>query len=401
MGGTSFDVALVSEGKSTISAQSSIGFGMVVRSPMVEITTIGAGGGSIAKVDAGGLLIVGPESAGANPGPASYGFGSLKPTVTDANVVLGRINPYHAIGGRFSRLDIDAAIEAIQTHIGDPLGMDATQAADAILKVANANMANAIRLVSIERGFDPRIFAVMPFGGGGGLHACALMRDVGLTAAVVPRFPGVTSALGCVIADMRHDHVHTINKVLDELDLERLESEVALRRSEGHSILDGSGVFFEAREDQVELDMLYVGQTHTIPVRLPMGGLESPVGFTREMIVSSFEESYLKSFGRILSGIPVRVLNLRTTVTGQRPRFDFSVLSPSCQSSLESSFLEKRTVFTGSNWEDIKVFDRLRLPVGASIEGPAILEQTDTTIYIEPNMSGEVDKVGNLLITVK
>ena len=181
MGGTSFDVSLISGGQSKLAAQTSIDFGMVVRSPMVEIITIGAGGGSIAKVDAGGLLQVGPESAGSDPGPVCYGLGTTTPTVTDANVVLGRINPESPIGGRLERLDVDAALDAINFHVAKPLGIDVMDAAEAILRVANAKMASAIRLVSVERGHDPGIFAAMPFGGGGALHAGALIREVGLS----------------------------------------------------------------------------------------------------------------------------------------------------------------------------------------------------------------------------
>ena len=196
MGGTSFDVSLIAKGQSMLSQQTSIDFGMVVRSPMIEITTIGAGGGSIAWVDKGGLLNIGPESAGSTPGPVAYGQGNTRPTVTDANVVLGRIDPDNPIGGKLDRLDVEAAKAAILEHVGTPLGLDALQAAEAILRVANSRMAGALRLVSIERGFDPKRFAFMPFGGGGALHSGAMMAEVGLARSIVPRYPGVTSAMG-------------------------------------------------------------------------------------------------------------------------------------------------------------------------------------------------------------
>ena len=180
LGGTSFDVSLIADGHTALSAQTTIDFGLVIRTPMIEITTIGAGGGSIASVDKGGLLQVGPESAGSLPGPACYGGGNTRPTLTDANVVLGRINAERPIGDKLARLDVEAAREAILAHVGRPLGLDAPRAAEAIVKVANARMAGAIRLVSIERGHDPSKFTFMPFGGGGALHAGALMREVGL-----------------------------------------------------------------------------------------------------------------------------------------------------------------------------------------------------------------------------
>ncbi|MED5365027.1 MAG: hydantoinase/oxoprolinase family protein, partial [Pseudomonadota bacterium] len=186
MGGTSFDVSLVVDGASTLTAQAAVDFGMVVRTPMIEMTTIGAGGGSIAWVDRGGLLQIGPESAGSDPGPACYGAGNARPTVTDANLVLGRINPARPIGGKLATLDIAAAQTAIMAEVGMPLGLDVMAAADAIVRVANARMAGAIRLVSIERGHNPADFVAMPFGGGGALHAGALIKDIGLKAAVVP-----------------------------------------------------------------------------------------------------------------------------------------------------------------------------------------------------------------------
>ena len=223
LGGTSFDVSIVVDGETALAAQTTIDFGLVIRTPMIEIATIGAGGGSIAHVDAGGLLQVGPESAGSRPGPVAYGQGNTRPTLTDANVVLGRINAERPIGGKLARLDVEAAKDAIARHVAEPLGLDPMHAAEAIVRVANGKMAGAIRLVSIERGHDPGRFAAVPFGGGGALHVGALIKDVGLKAALVPRYPGVTSALGCVIADIRHDQVQTVNLLLDNLDADALD----------------------------------------------------------------------------------------------------------------------------------------------------------------------------------
>ena len=233
MGGTSFDVSLVADGESALAAQSAVDFGMVIRTPMIEITTIGAGGGSIAGVDRGGLLQIGPESAGSDPGPVCYGLGNERPTVTDANLAMGRINAEKPIGGKLDRLDVEAAKASIKKHIADPLGLETMAAAEAIIRVANARMAGAIRLVSVERGHNPEKFVAMPFGGGGALHAGALIKDVGLSKALVPRFPGVTSALGCVIADMRFDRVHTLNVMLDDLDLAALEAEMVETAEDG------------------------------------------------------------------------------------------------------------------------------------------------------------------------
>ena len=255
IGGTSFDVSLIAAGTPALAAQTTLDFGLVVRTPMIEILSIGAGGGSIAWVDKAGILQIGPESAGSIPGPACYAQGGTRPTVTDANVVLGRINAARPIGGSLASLDVAAAQAAILRDVGTPLGLDATAAAEAILRVANARMAGALRLVSIERGHDPKHFSLMPFGGGGALHAAALIREVGLARALIPRYPGVTSALGCVIADMRHDRVQTLNRPLATLDGPALHAAMQAAETELSPLLDRAGVAFSARRTEHALDM--------------------------------------------------------------------------------------------------------------------------------------------------
>jgi N-methylhydantoinase A len=396
VGGTSFDVSLVAGGEPALAAQSTLDFGLVVRTPMIEITTIGAGGGSIARVDAAGLLQVGPESAGSIPGPACYGAGGTRPTLTDANVVLGRINAERPIGGKLARLDAQAAAAAIERDVGAPLGLDVTQAAAAILRVANARMASALRLVSIERGHDPKRFALMPFGGGGALHAGALIREVGLARALVPRFPGVTSALGCVIADMRHDRVRTLNRLLAELDPAALRAEMDDAAADLAALLARAGVAFTGRETVHELDMSYLGQTHTVAVRLKL----APDGagpVTQADVMAAFEAAYGGAYGRLLPGAAVRVLNLRTSVTGRRPKIDLLSLAPAADASLAAAARGHRRVWFGT-WQEVRVLDRLALPVDCVIAGPAVLEQPDTTILIEPGDQGRVDRFGNLII---
>ena len=401
MGGTSFDVSLVANGQSMLSPQTSIDFGMVVRTPMIEITTIGAGGGSIAWVDKGGLLNIGPESAGSNPGPVAYGLGNTRPTVTDANVVLGRIDPDNPIGGKLERLDVDAARAAILEHVGTPLNLDAEQAAEAILRVANSRMAGALRLVSIERGFDPKRFAFMPFGGGGALHAGAMLAEVGIGRAIVPRYPGVTSAMGCVIADMRQDFVQTINAMVDGLDTSAMAAFMQTHVDQGMALLKASNTTFEARDLTFELDMAYLGQTHTVSVSLSIsvsnGKVKAP---TQEEIGTAFDSTYQATYGRLLKNGVRRVMNLRTAVIGRRPKFDLSTLAPA-KGKPESAHKGTRQVHFGNKWHDTAIYNRLDLPVGAIIAGPAILEQPDTTVLIEPNLSGTVDDFGNTIITAK
>jgi N-methylhydantoinase A len=378
-------------------AQTAIDFGLVIRSPMIEITTIGAGGGSIAWIDRGGLLQIGPQSAGSDPGPACYGLGNDRPTVTDANLVLGRINAERPIGGKLDKLDIDAASVAIARHIAKPLGLDIMSAAEAVIKVANARMAGAIRLVSIERGHEPKKFVARPFGGGGALHSGALIKEVGLASALVPRFPGVTSALGCVIADMRHDYVHTLNRMLADLDVPALINEISHIADDGEQLLQRSGISLAAIEHRFELDMLYLGQTHTVTVPLPVTR-QTLMQLSHEVIQNAFENTYREHFGRLLDNIPQRVMNLRVAVIGKRPKFDLQLLAPAAAGSVDEARLGQRHVWIDGDWVDAQVYDRLLLPVGTRILRPALLDQSDATIWIEPHLQGEVDLFGNLLI---
>ena len=395
MGGTSFDVSLIADGEVALAAETSVDFGMVIRAPMIEITTIGAGGGSIASLDKSNLLQVGPESAGSDPGPVCYGQGNTRPTVTDANLVLGRINPERPIGDKLDRLDIDSARHAIKTVIGDPLGMDVEDAAEAILRLAIAKMAGAIRLVSIERGHDPARFAAMPFGGGGALHTGALIKEVGLGSAIVPRFPGVTSALGCVVADMRQDRVQTVNTMLTDLDASALGQEMDSVAARAESDLDGAGIKLNRVDRLYQLDMLYLGQTHTINVDLEMPDTE----LRPDAIQMAFDRAYRATYGRLLAGIPVRIMNYRVAVIGRRTKLDMKLFAPENGASPEVCQTGERNIYANGQWLRAGVFDRLRLNIGAVIDGPAVLEQSDATIYVDPGLQARVDDYGNLIIT--
>ena len=395
MGGTSFDVSLVADGQNTLTSQASIDFGMVVRTPMIEMTTIGAGGGSIAHIDETGLLDIGPQSAGSDPGPVCYGLGNDRPTVTDANLVLGRIDARNPIGDKLTRLDSEAAAAAIDTHIAGPLGISVEEAAEAIIRVANAKMAGAIRLISIERGHDPKRFAAMPFGGGGALHAGALVREIGLAAAIVPRFPGVNSALGCVMSDLRHDEVRTLNRMLDTLDCKALTEMVGEITASSEEVIRRSNASIDGLEAVIELDMLYLGQTHAVAVPLPV----SEKGLTIGVIRAAFDASYKRTYGRLLENIPVRVLNLRLSVIGKRPEVDIASLARGERAaSAEDCHLADQQIFAGGQWHDGTIVDRLRLPAGAVVNGPCLLVQPDATIYVDPGLAARVDDLGNIII---
>jgi N-methylhydantoinase A len=237
----------------------------------------------------------------------------------------------------------------------------------------------------------------MPFGGGGALHACALIREVGLASALVPRFPGVTSAMGCIIADMRHDRVQTINATLDGLDVARLTADVRATAAALTLQLDRSGMRFEGVETLVELDMSYVGQTHTVavPLALPDGR-----DLTAADVRTAFEAAYRGAYGRLLDGLPMRLLNLRTAVVGRRPAFALSTLAPQ-GGSVEGARRGVRRIWAEGAWHEAAVLDRLALPAGAVIPGPAVLEQPDSTIVVEPDMAARVDPLGNLVIERK
>ena len=395
MGGTSFDVSLVADGQNTLTSQASIDFGMVVRTPMIEMTTIGAGGGSIAHIDDTGLLDIGPESAGSDPGPVCYGLGNDRPTVTDANLVLGRIDARNPIGDKLSKLDAEAATSAIDIHIATPLGISVHEAAEAIIRVANAKMAGAIRLISIERGHDPKRFAAMPFGGGGALHAGALVREIGLAAAIVPRFPGVNSALGCVMSDLRHDEVRTLNKMLDALDCAALAKMIADITTSSEGVIRRSKASIEDLHAVIELDMLYLGQTHAVAVPINANGAD----ITTDSIRAAFDASYKRTYGRLLENIPVRVLNLRLSVIGRRPEVNIASLAQGDRAgSVGECHLAEQRIFANGTWHDGSIIDRLRLPAGTVVSGPCLLVQPDATIYVDPGLAARVDDLGNIII---
>jgi len=264
------------------------------------------------------------------------------------------------------------------------------------VRVADARMAGAIRLVSIERGHDPQKFVAMPFGGGGALHVGALIREIGLKSAVVPRFPGITSALGCVLADLRHDMVQTVNLMLDGLDPSALGARMAAAGKEASEVIKSSGIPVERIDVTYELDMHYLGQTHTVSVPLPVAANAS--GLDEALVRKAFEQTYAASFSRLLPGLGVRIVSLRAAAIGRRPPFDFSVFAPDASASLDTAKAGTRKVWFPGGFRETSVWSRLTLPAGVMIEGPAILEQPDATTVIEPGHVGRVDKLGNVIV---
>ncbi len=395
MGGTSTDVALIRGAKPAVSNEIEIEYAMPIHVPMVDVRSIGAGGGSIARVNAGGLLEVGPESAGAKPGPICYGRGGTEPTISDANLILGRLNPkqLNAVEGGVT-LDQVRAIFA--EKLGGPLGLDPEEAAAAVIRVANAKMAGAIRMVSISLGADPRDFALFAFGGAGPLHAVALARELGVPRVLAPSRPGITNALGCVVADLRHDFVNTINQPLDLADMDQVHAVFAGQAAEGRALIGKESVEVEALDEQFSVDMQFIGQTHLL--RVPLAG-GTP---TREELQRLFENAYFNRFRVELSEIRANLVNLNCSVIGRRGDVDLSALIDASgrKATLAEALIETRNVWFEGGWRDTPVYWRDHLPRGAALDGPAIVEQMDTTVVIQPGCRATDDADGNILIDV-
>lgn len=394
MGGTSFDVSVIVDGQPSMQAEQKIEFGVVVRVPMIEMTTIGAGGGSIAWIDGAGMLQIGPESAGSNPGPVAFRRGGTRPTVTDANVILGRINAERPIGRDGETLDVEGAKQAILEHVGQPLGLDAYEAAQAIVTVATAKMASALRLVSVERGHDPRHFALVPFGGAGPLHASELVRECGIGTAIIPYYPGITSAIGCVMANVQHDFLRTINQGLDGLDVSVVVQILDDFEAHGRGLLSDAGMELERIDVRYEADMVYEGQTHAVRVSLPHKDI------TVASIRNAFERTYFEQFSRTLDRIPIFIQTVRATVIGMRQKLNLANLRNPANETSEPEFVTRQVYFNG-RFVETKVYERTTLAPGVILDGPAIIQQIDTTTVIEPEMRATVDESGQVLITVQ
>ncbi len=390
MGGTSFDVAVVREGTARVAETTYLDFRVPLRLPMLDVHTIGAGGGSIAYVDRGGVLQVGPRSAGSYPGPICFRHGGSEPTVTDANLVLGRIDAARPIGGvGGTGLDVDGARKAFE-DLGALLHMSPEEAAEAVLAVVNQRMAGRIRLLSVEQGQDPRAYAMVAFGGAGPLHGSALIRDVGISAMLVPPTPGVLCALGCAIADVQYDYGQTVHAGADGLSHDDVVGVLDGHAAQGREQLLRDGVSPQDMEVRHFADMAYQGQIHSL--RVPVERDWS----VKEM-AGAFMALYRKEYGPPLGELAVMVENLRTTVLGKRRLADRAAapLGPPDPPAPVS----QRDVFFGG-WETTAVYTRDQLLPGMRIYGPAVIEQADTTTVVEPGMTARVDGFSNLIVEV-
>ena len=395
MGGTSTDVALIRGGEPSVSNEIELEYAMPIHVPMVDVRTIGAGGGSIAKVNDAGLLEVGPHSAGAEPGPICYGRGGNEPTISDANFLLGRLD-VTKLKSVSQEVDIEHIRSIFQEKLGDPLNIDAETAAAAVLQVAITRMAGATRMVSVSLGEDPRDFSLFAFGGAGPMHATALARELGIPEVIVPARPGITNALGCVVADMKHDFVLTVNSPLNNVDMDEIIGILKAQSKEGTELIQQEPVSVEEIKVIHSFDMQFVGQTHILNVFLPTYDL------SLEVVQSAFDEAYYGRFRVRLPEIRAQIVNVKTTVMGRRTGIclDGLIDASGRVESLEMAQNGARPVWFNGDWQNTKIFNREALPLSAKIKGPAILEQMDTMVLIEPGDEAISDKNGNILISL-
>ena len=386
IGGTSFDVCLVKEGTPTMTLESSIGGVYHIRLPMVDVHTIGAGGGSIAWVDSLKVLHVGPQSAGADPGPACYGKGGDVPTVTDANLVLGYLNPDYLLGGEI-RLNIKFAERAIEKKIADPLGIEVYEAARSILALVDHNMVNGISAISMQRGEDPREYTLVAAGGAGPVHAVSLARELGIRQVMIPRTSSIFCALGSVIADIRHDFVESVSSRTHAIDMGEMRGAFALMENRGNDLLEKESVSKEDRYYRRSIDMRYKGQFHEVAIPVSLKELTEE---GMEPVVERFHKKHEALFG--YSDVePTEIINLRLSAFGKTtaPSREKNVFETKGTSKC---FKGHREVFIGEYGKAIPtpLYDGDSMGAGNIVEGPAIIEQATTTIVVPPETRLEV-----------
>jgi len=395
MGGTSCDAAIVADGEPVEVSHREIR-GLKINGPFTEVETVGAGGGSIARVDEVGALRVGPESAGADPGPACYGRGGTRPTVTDADLVLGILNAENFAGGSMA-LDADAARESIREHVAEPMGTDVESAAMAIREVIDTEMASAIRVVAVNEGYDPREFALVGFGGAGPAHACSVATELGIDEVVFPGNPGVLSSLGLLVSDIRHEYVRSLVETVTEADPAAISAAIEELIERGHGELETEEVAPEDRAFRVSFDMMYDGQAHYLNV--PYAG-ESVDGSDLDDIAAAFERAHEDQYGFVDERNPIELVNLRVTAVGATPD---PTMDPAGTTSgtdpADARVGTREVVLDRDERVETPYYDPDGLHPGDELTGPAVVEQENTTIRLPPTFDGEIDPYGNLVAT--
>ncbi len=400
MGGTTAKASVIVDGEIAVTADYEVGgaahakrwnggTGHPIRVPVIDLAEVSSGGGSIAWIDPGGALKVGPRSAGALPGPVAYGKGGTLPTVTDANVVLGYLNPTALLDGALP-IDRDGAEQAVVTHIAGPLGLTAIEAASRIVDVVNANMAEALNIVSVERGHDPREFAMIAFGGAGPVHALALASGLSVPRVIIPPAPGAFSALGLVASDLKRDYSRTFYTDLAAIDLDRFARAIAAMEQEGMAMLEAASVPAEARSLKRFADVRYRRQAYELTVPVADGPVTQA---TLVALAEAFHQKHLRTYGHANAEEPVQIVNLRLTATGRRPGLTLRQ-PPTIAAAAES----KRDVwFPDLGMTPTRVVRRDGLAPGTHVIGPAIIESLDSTVVVPPGWDVRVNPEGFLI----
>jgi N-methylhydantoinase A len=397
MGGTTAKTCVVRDGQADLSSQYFVGTyaeGLPVRVPVLDITEIGTGGGSLAWLDEANGLHVGPRSAGADPGPACYGAGGSRPTVTDAHVVLGHLSPTRFLDGRMA-LDVDAAHRAIREHVAEPLGLDVATAAQGILAIANAAMANAVRAVTTERGLDPRDFTLVAAGGAGPMHVVDVAVELGIGRVLVPHAPGTFSALGMLTADLRRDYVRTHFVRFDDADLGALEALFQELETTGRADV-GSGAGIDCVRSA---DLRYVGQEHSVTVPVA-GPLDTPERLAA--LKATFDDVHAQRFGHQAPDEPVELVSLRVSAIGRRAPLRLSALDEAAGPTGQF-VIERRPAALGADTElrEVDVADRALMCPGAAVKGPALIEEAGSCLCLPQGAVATCDDAGNLIVEVE
>nr|WP_298412595.1 hydantoinase/oxoprolinase family protein [uncultured Halomonas sp.] len=390
MGGTSTDISLIHDGELRVTKQWGVEYGHPIVFPSIEVLTIGAGGGSLAHIDIAGALRNGPQSAGADPGPACYGRSGAEPTNTDANLALNRLGT--SLAGGALELDREKANSTIDEVIGQRLEMNTAEAAQAILKVANANMADAVRLVSIRRGLDPRDFALIAFGGAGALHGAEVAKELGIPMVIVPPNPGVTSAMGCLLVDIQHDLSMMYTAGADSADIDDLNKQFSSLEDEAVDRLRHERVAEEDMVLQRGISMRYQGQWRSLQVSMGSGS-----GSLKEAI-DNFHQEHERQFSFRQDAQPVEIYQLHLRAVGKTPKPSFTPCELVSNAIVEPD--TRREVFFDGEWHDTPVYDRTALQPGFELKGPAIIEQLDSTTVVPLNTLASIDEWKNIRIQV-
>ncbi len=407
MGGTTAKAGMVQDGSPRVTKDYEVGAaaraghgsgkgsGYPIRTPVIDLVEIGAGGGSIAWVDSGGALRVGPHSAGADPGPVCYGKGGTEPTISDANLVLGRINPKFFLGGEIE-LDIAKSRQAIKEKCADKLGMDVVTAANGIIEIANAAMVNALRLVSVQRGYDPREFTLIAFGGAGPLHANRIAAEMQVPTTLIPMSPGIFSALGLLVTDLKHDYATTMIRRVDALDTREIQEAFEKMSREGHAMLLREGVAENDVQFSRQVEMRYVGQSYELALALPNHELaiDEIAG-----LLDQFHRAHERAYGFSAPTEPTEFVNLRLTAMGKISKPELHELKNMNPDASLARKEARQVYFAEANgYVDCAIYDRYKLGAGARVQGPAVVEEFDSTVVIHPEYHADVDRYGNLLI---